>query len=188
MRVLLLSLLMASMVSCGVGWKLPSFNPKGNMGEYIKCDYIEGGRIKLTMCGWTSRILLPPWYDVQAVLQKVTELYDLQENYALSIEVVPAQSFNPTIRGFWNPVSGGIVIIDRELDLPVKLAVIAHEIMHPILDAQGVPIEEHHCVLYAGEEFIQLEEWLRWRFEWTGIITAPAARVMHLMKCSGAWL
>lgn len=188
MKVLLLSLLMAALVSCGVGWKQPAFNPKGDVGEVIGCDYIEGGRIKLTMCGWTSEIMLPPWYDVQATLQKVTELYDLQEDYALSIEVVPARTFNSTVRGFWNPVGGGIIIIDRELELPVQLGVIAHEIMHPILDAQGVSLSEHHCILYTGEEFIKLEEWLRWRFQWTGIITSPAARVIHLMRCSGARL
>ncbi len=188
MRLLLTSLLMAVLVSCGAAWKTPSFNPKGDLGDYIKCDYIEGGRIKLTLCAWVSETMLPPWYDVRALLEKVTEVYDLQEDYAFSVEVWPPKYFNSTIRGFWNPVGGGIVVIDRELDLPVQLAVIAHEIMHPILDAQGVPIMRHHCVLYTGEEFIKLEEWLRWRFQWKGIITPPAVRIMFLMQCEGAWL
>lgn len=191
MRVLLSSLFVALILfSCStfsLTWRKPAYNARGDIRESVGCEYVEGGRIKLTLCGWKNEVTIPPVHHVKAVLEKVTELYDLKRDYTLNAIIAPPQSFAPTLRGFWNPVSGGITLVGRGKyqELPVTLGVLAHEVMHPILDAQGVPLYRHHCILYTGDEFLELEDWLRERFNWKGIIIAPAVRASFYIKCGG---
>lgn len=130
--------------------------------DFQECMYVKEANWTVRFCRWTHSTQNPKESDIREVIAIMQKEFGDDTPFYTTVMIEPANTvLNSKYRGVYLPATGNIIVAyPYDDDLAQMYYTIAHEMLHAVWDVQGVPMAEHHPLIYCEDPLLPVSDFL----------------------------